>query len=178
MMTQKAPATTDYAPHYAKYIQLVPDGDLLDMMVAQARDYERLLASLSEEQGNFRYAPDKWTIKEALGHVTDAERVFTYRILRFARADQTPLPGFEQDDYVRASNCSSRKLSDLLDEFAAVRRASIALVRSLDDKAWLRRGIASGKEITVLALVFVVIGHAQHHQRLFEERYLTALAAA
>jgi DinB superfamily len=178
MMTQIAPATTDYAPHYAKYIQLVPDGDLLDIMASQARDYQRLLAPLSEDQGNFRYAPDKWTIKESLGHVTDAERVFTYRMLRFARADQTPLAGFEQDDYVRASNCSARKLTDLLEEFAAVRRASITLVRSLDDKAWHRRGVASGKEISVLALGFVVIGHAAHHQHLFEEKYLTALAPA
>jgi uncharacterized damage-inducible protein DinB len=178
MMTQNAPAITDYAPHYAKYIEAVPDGDLLEIMVTQAKDYERLLAPLTEAQGNFRYGPGKWTIKEALGHVIDAERVFTYRMLRFARADQTPLPGFEQDDYVRASNCSSRTLPDLLEEFTAVRRASIALLRSLDDKAWLRRGIASGKEITVLALAFVVVGHAQHHQSIFEKDYLTALAAA
>ena len=178
MMTQKVPVTGDYAPYYGKYIEVVPDGDLIEMMATQARDYQRLLAPLTEEQGNFRYAPEKWSIKEALGHVTDAERIFTYRILRFARADQTPLPGFEQDDYVQASNCSSRKLSDLLEEFVAVRRASIALVRSLDDTAWLRRGVASGKEISVLALAFVVVGHVQHHQHIFEERYLTALAAA
>lgn len=177
-MTQKAPAPTEYAPYYAKYIQLVPDGDLLGMMAAQARDYERLLTPLSDEQADFRYAPDKWSIKETLGHVIDAERIFTYRILRFARADQTPLSGFEQDDYVRASNAVTRKLSDLLDEFASVRKSTITLLHSLDDKAWLRRGVASGKEISVLALAFIVAGHALHHQRIFEEKYLPALTAA
>jgi uncharacterized damage-inducible protein DinB len=174
-MTQKVPVTSDYAPGYAKYIEVVPDGDLIEILETQVRDYQRLLSGLTEEQANSRYAPGKWTIKESLGHVTDAERVFTYRILRFARADQTPLSSFEQDDYVGAANSSSRKLADLMDEFVAVRRGSIALIRSLDDAAWLRRGVASGREISVLALAFVVAGHAQHHKRIFEERYLPAL---
>src|SRR5208337_4478467 len=110
-------------------------------------------------QANFRYEPSKWSIKETLGHVNDAERIFAYRMLRIARGDQTPLPGFEQDDYVKTANSSARKLSDLLEEFTAIRRATITLLRSLDDASWLRRGNASGKEVSVLALAFIIAGH-------------------
>ena len=108
---------------------------------------KQLLEPLTDQQADFRYAPGKWSIKETLGHVNDTERVFSYRILRIARGDQTPLAGFEQDDYVKVSNASSRKLSDLLEEFTAIRHATIALIRSLDDASWLRRGVASGKEV-------------------------------
>jgi hypothetical protein len=107
--------------------------------------------------------------------VIDAERIFAVRILRIARGDQTPLPGFEQDDYVRVSNAASRKLSDLLEEFSAVRRASIALIRSLDDASWLRRGTASGEEVSVLGIAFIIAGHALHHRNMLQEKYLTAL---
>lgn len=177
-MTQNLPVTGDYAPYYAKYVELVPDGDLLEILDSQLHDYQRLLSPLTDTQADFRYAADKWSVKESLGHVTDAERIFTYRILRFARADQTPLSSFDQDEYVRTSNSSAQKIADLIDELTAVRRASVVLIRSLDDPAWLRRGVASGKEISVLALAFVVIGHAQHHLRIFEERYLPALPRA
>jgi hypothetical protein len=174
-MTQKVPQLGDYAPNFAKYVEVVPEGDLLENLETQLHDCNRLLSPLTEEQGSFRYAPDKWSIKELVGHITDTERIFTYRILRIARGDQTPLPSFEQDDYVRSGNFASRKVSDLLAEFTAVRRATIALVRSLDDAAWLRRGVASGKEVSVLALSFIVVGHVRHHQRILEERYLPAL---
>ena len=175
MMTQKHPQPGDYAPYYEKYVALVPSGDFLEILESQLRDWQLLLAPLSEEQGNFRYAADKWSIKEVLGHLTDAERVFAYRLLRIARGDQTPLAGFEQDDYVRSGNFGNRKLCDLVDEFATVRRATISLVRSLDDTAWLRRGVASQKEVTVTALAFIIAGHDRHHRRIFEERYLPEL---
>lgn len=175
MMTQKRPQSNDYAPFYAKYVMLVPDGDFLEILETQLRDMRQLLEPLTDEQADFRYAPGKWSIKETLGHLNDAERVFAYRILRIARGDQTPLAGFEQDDYVKVSNASSRKLSDLLEEFNAIRRASIALIRSLDDAAWLRRGTASGKEVSVLAIAFIIAGHTLHHRAIFEEKYLSAL---
>jgi hypothetical protein len=177
MMTQKVPQPGDYAPHYAKYVELVPEGDLTESLVTQLHDFRELFLPLKEAHADFRYAPDKWSIKESLGHVTDTERIFSYRALRFARADQTPLASFEQDDYVRSGNFPARKLPDLLDEFTTVRRATIALVRSLDDAAWLRRGVASGKEVSVLALAFIIVGHVRHHQRIFEERYLPNMHA-
>ena len=178
MMTQKRPQSNDYAPHYGKYVMLVPDGDFLEILETQLRDMKILLEPLTDQQADFRYAPGKWSIKECLGHINDAERVFAYRLLRIARGDQTPLPGFEQDDYVKVSNASSRKLSDLLEEFTAIRRASIALIRSLDDASWFRRGTASGKEVSVLAMAFIIAGHALHHRIIFEEKYLPALPRA
>ena len=178
MMTQKRPQSNDYAPYYGKYIMLVPDGDFVEILETQLQEMKQLLQPLTDGQGDFRYAPGKWSIKESLGHVNDAERVFAYRILRIARGDQTPLPGFEQDDYVKIANASARKLSDLLEEFTAIRRATIALIRSLDDPSWFRRGTASGEEVSVLAIAFIIAGHALHHRAIFEEKYLPGLARA
>ena len=177
-MTQKRPQSNDYAPYYGKYIMLVPDGDFVEILETQLQEMKQSLQPLTDGQGDFRYAPGKWSIKESLGHVNDAERVFAYRILRIARGDQTPLPGFEQDDYVKIANASARKLSDLLEEFTAIRRATIALIRSLDDPSWFRRGTASGEEVSVLAIAFIIAGHALHHRAIFEEKYLPALARA
>lgn len=178
MMTQKRPQSNDYAPFYGKYVMLVPDGNFLEILDTQLAEMKQLLEPLTEEQAEFRYAPGKWSIKETLGHINDAERIFAVRILRIARGDQTPLPGFEQDDYVRDSNASSRKISDLLEEFVAIRRATIALVRSLDDASWLRRGVASGKQVSVLAIAFIIAGHALHHRNIFQEKYFPALLRA
>lgn len=176
MMTHNRPKTGDYAPFYEGYIALVPEGEFLQTLEAQLGDWQRLLGDLSEQGADFRYAPGKWSIKEVLGHVTDAERIFAYRLLRIARGDQTPLAGFEQDDYVRTANSSARKRHDLLDEFTAVRRATMALVSSLDDAAWIRRGVANQKEISATALAFIIAGHERHHRMILEERYLPALA--
>lgn len=177
-MTQKRPQSNDYAPYYGKYVMLVPDGNFLEILESQIQEMKQLLEPLTDQQADFRYAPGKWSIKETLGHINDAERIFAVRILRIARGDQTPLPGFEQDDFVKVSNASSRKLADLLEEFAAIRRASIALIRSLDDASWLRRGTASGNEVTVLAIAFIIAGHSLHHRIIFEKQYLPALARA
>lgn len=176
MMTQKRPEKRDYAGYYEKYIALVPGGDFLEILDEQHAGLMRLVSPLTEEQAEFRYAPGKWSIKETIGHVSDAERIFAYRLLRIARGDQTPLASFEQEPYIETGNFSARKLRDLLDEFASVRKASITLIRSLDDKAWIRRGTASQKEISALALGFVIAGHERHHRMILEERYLPALA--
>lgn len=178
MMTQKRPQSGDYAPFYANYVMQVPDGDFLETLETQMRELRILLEPLTEKQADFRYAPGKWSIKEIIGHLNDAERIFSYRMLRIARGDETPLPGFEQDDYIKTANASSRTLFSLLEEFAAIRRATISLIRSLDDSAWLRQGTASGKSITVLAQAFIIVGHALHHQRILVECYLPALPAA
>ena len=175
IMTQNRPQTGDYALYYGKYIALVPGGDFLDILESQLRDTKTLLSPLTDSQGDFRYAPGKWSIKETLGHVNDAERIFSYRLLRIARGDKAPLPGFEQDDYVKAGNFAARKLSDLLEEFASIRQATIALVCSLDTAAWLRRGVASQNEVTALALAFIIAGHERHHWMILQDRYVPAL---
>jgi hypothetical protein len=159
-------------------VNQVPDGEFVETLESQLNKMTRLLSPLTDQQGDFRYAPGKWSIKEILGHINDAERIFSYRLLRIARGDETPLPGFEQDDYIKTANSSSRSLASLLEEFAAIRRASITLIRSLDDASFLRRGTASGKEITALAIAFVIAGHAIHHQAILEKQYLPALSGS
>jgi uncharacterized damage-inducible protein DinB len=177
-MTQKRPGQGDYALHYGQYIDLVPSGDFLETLREQQRDLAALLSPLSDEQAEFRYAPGKWSIKEVVGHINDAERIFSYRLLRIARGDQTPLASFEQDGYIANGNFSDRKLSELLEEFSSIREATICLIRSLDDAAWLRRGTASQKEISVLALAFIIAGHERHHRIILGKQYLSAAARA
>jgi uncharacterized damage-inducible protein DinB len=177
-MTQKRPQQGDYALFYENYVSLVPSGDFLEILRDQRREPVGLLSPLSAEQAEFRYAPGKWSIKEVLGHITDAERIFAYRLLRIARGDETPLASFEQDGYIKTGNFSARKLEDLLHEFSMVRESTICLVRSLDDAAWLRRGTASQKEVSVLALAFIIAGHERHHRIILENHYLAAAARA
>ena len=177
-MTQKRPQQGDYALYYEKYVSLVPSGDFLEILQSQRRELLELLSPLSEEQANFRYAPGKWSVKEVIGHITDAERIFAYRLLRIARGDETPLSSFEQDGYIKTGRFSTRKLEDLLEEFSAVRESTICLIRSLDDAAWLRRGNASQKEVSVLALAFIIAGHDRHHRTILEKHYLAAAASA
>jgi len=178
MMTQIRPQASDYAPYFAKYVLQVPDGDFIETLESQRTKMNGILGSLTEKQADFRYAPGKWSIKEVIGHINDAERIFAYRLLRIARGDQTPLPGFEQDDYIKTANSASRSLASLREEFNSIRHASITLVRSLDDASWLRRGTASGKEISALSLAFIVAGHALHHQAILEKEYLPGIPAA
>ena len=165
------PEANEYAPYYEKYISLVAGDDATSALEMQHGRTMKLFEGRSERDGNFRYAPDKWTVKEVLGHITDAERIFTYRALRIARGDRTPLPGFEQDDYVKSGGFGERTLSSLVEEFASVRRASLAFFRSLDKEAWIRRGTASNNEVSVRALAFITAGHELHHAKILEERY-------
>ena len=166
------PQINEYAPYYQKYIALVPAGDVVATLSRQLEDTLSLLRGLTEAQGDSRYAPGKWSIKELVGHIIDGERIFAHRAFRFARNDQTSLPGFEQDDYVRAGNFDNRRLSDLADEFEQVRRATLCLLRSLDDEAWLRRGKANDTEVSVRALAYILAGHETHHMQIVRERYL------
>jgi hypothetical protein len=175
MMTQIRPAPGEYAFFYEKYIALVPDGNILTILEAQRREWQSLLGGLTDTQAEFRYEPAKWSIKETIGHVADTERVFGYRVLRVARGDQTPLSGFEQDDYVKEGNFSARRLPDLLDEFSAIRGSTLTLLGSLSDQAWTRRGNANQNEVTVRALGFIIAGHERHHRIILEQRYLQAL---
>ena len=172
------PEPTEYAEYYGTYVSKVPGNDVLGILESQRVQMLQLFAGRSERDGSFRYAPGKWTVKEVLGHVTDTERIFTYRALRIARGDQTPLPGFEQDDFVKNGAFSERTLAGLAEEFALVRGASLALFRSFPEEAWLRRGVASQKEVTVRALAFITAGHQIHHRLILEERYFPAIPRA
>jgi hypothetical protein len=171
-----SPDPSEYAPYYGKYITLVGGNDVVAALEDQPRQTLALLSTLSEEQGDYRYAPDKWSIKEMLGHVTDAERVFSYRALRFARNDRTPLASFEQDDYVRSGDFGDRRLADLIEEFVCVRRATVWLFRTSSPEAWMRRGIASDNQVSVRAVAYIIAGHELHHRRVLQEKYLNAIA--
>lgn len=171
----KRPEAGEFAEYYGKYIAKVPGTDLPGVLESERLHMSRLLAGRGERDGNFRYAPGKWTIKETLGHLTD---IFTYRALRIARGDETPLSSFEQDDYVKNGGFASRTLAGLVEEFDTVRGASISLFRSFDDQAWGRRGVASQKEVTVRALGFITAGHQIHHRMILEESYFPAIPRA
>jgi len=172
------PEPTEYAAFYETYVALVPDVDIVQLLEAQRLQTAQLLAGRSERDGNFRYAPEKWSVKEVIGHLADSERIFTYRALRIARGDATPLSGFEQDDYVREAGSSRRELRDLAEEFAVVRASSVALYRSLAEDCWKRRGSANKNEVTVRALAFLTAGHELHHRAILEERYFAAIPRA
>jgi DinB family protein len=174
----KRPEPGEYPEYYGKYIEKVPSTDVVGILEAQRLHMSQLFAGRTERDGNFRYALGKWTVKEVLGHITDAERIFTYRALRIARGDQTPLASFEQDDYVKSGGFAARTLGDLVEEFGAVRSASIALFRSFNEDAWSRRGVASEKQVTVRALGFITAGHQIHHRMVLEEQYFPAIPRA
>jgi len=173
-----APDASEYAPYYGQYISLVKGGDVLRALEDQIPATSALLERLSDQQADYRYAPGKWSIKEVLGHLTDTERIMSYRALRMARGDQKPLAGFEQDDYVRAAEFGHRTLAGLLEEFNAVRRATLALFQNLEPEAWTRRGIANEKEVTVRALAYIIAGHELHHRKILQEKYLARAAGA
>jgi uncharacterized damage-inducible protein DinB len=166
------PDASEHAPYYAKYIEKVPAGDLLAILERQRQDVAALVKSIPEAKGGHRYAPGKWSIKEVMGHVIDTERIFSYRAMRIARGDQTPLPGFEQNPYVTAGKFDARPLAESAAEFDAVRRATQALFASLDAEALARRGTASGNPVTTRAIAYIVAGHVQHHMDILTERYL------
>jgi hypothetical protein len=165
------PQPGEYAPYYDRYIALIEGEDILGTLDEQRRKTVLLLSGRGEAEGEFRYAPEKWSAKEVLGHVNDTERIFAYRALRIARADATPMEGFEQDDYVRNGPFARRPLADLIEDYIAVRRATLSLLRNLHEAAWTRRGVANKNEITVRALAYIIAGHELHHRRILEEKY-------
>ena len=167
------PAHGEYAPYYGKYISLVPDGDILASLREQMTETLALLNAVPEERAGHRYASDKWSIKEVIGHLIDTERIFAYRALRFGRADETGLPGFDQDDYIRNASFDNYPLSDLAAEFEHVRLASIFLFRHLGEEAWGRRGAANDSEISVRALAYIIAGHELHHREIIRGKYLS-----
>ncbi len=164
------PKPGDYAPYYEIYIRLV-EADVVTTLEEQIISTIELFNSIPEDKGSYAYEEGKWTIKEVLGHMIDTERIMAYRALAFARGEKQPIPGFEQDDYVNNANFNQRTLKDLINEFKAVRESNIILFRSFTEEMLNRKGTASGNEITVLALLFIIAGHEKHHINILREKY-------
>lgn len=165
--------STEYAVFYEGYVKQVSEEyTLMEELEISVHRFIKFVQNLTMDKFDYRYAEGKWTIKDIIQHLIDAERIFAYRALRFARRDQTPLPGFEEDDYVLASQGHKRGLQDLLSEFLIVRQSTMALFKTFDQETLQQVGTASGHPMSVRALGFVIIGHQNHHMRVFEERYL------
>lgn len=160
-------------PYFGTYIDKVPDGDVLTVLESGIQATRGRLASVSEERAGYRYAEGKWSIKEVIGHMSDTERIFTYRLLAFARGDAGPLPGFDENSYTPMQESDRVPFRALVDEFVAVRAATLALLRVLPPAAWERTGTASGSPLSVRAAAWIIAGHEIHHRRVLEERYLT-----
>lgn len=166
------PDPSEHDPYYGRYVALVPAGDLFEAFETETATTLALLESITEERSLHRYASGKWSLRQTFVHLADGERVFACRALRFARGDVTELPGFEPEDYVAPAEADARSWRSIVDEYAAVRRATIALLRNLPRAAWTRAGVASGARMTVRAAAYVILGHDIHHRKLARERYL------
>jgi hypothetical protein len=165
------PTETEYAPFYAGYVTLVPETDILGVLAGQAAEIRRLAASVPAGRESHRYAEGKWSIRQVLGHLVDAERVFGYRAFCISRGEQAALPSFDENEYVRAARSDATPLRDLADELALVRESNLVVLRRLEPAEWVRVGTASGKPVTVRALAFIMAGHPRHHVRILGERY-------
>lgn len=169
------PGAGEFAPFYAGYVERA-GSDPIGLLERQLERFRKLGTMLTPEQAAHRYAPGKWSVKEMLGHLIDAERVFSYRALRIARGDTTPLAGFDENAYVAAAESDRRSVSDLVGEMTAIRAANIALYRSLDEAALMRLGSANAVPVSARALVFITAGHAEHHLGVLAERYGVTLS--
>ena len=173
MMKIPKPKEGEYAPYAIMYISLLPDdGSVLMHMKNNYTVVNNFIHSLPESKLMYRYAEGKWTIKETLVHIMDTERIFAYRALRFARNDTTALPGYEQNDYVPYSRANERSLTDIFQEYGAVREATLTLFESFNEEEFLRKGIANGNPASVRALAYQIAGHELHHMKIIKERYL------
>jgi uncharacterized damage-inducible protein DinB len=167
------PHSDEYYEYYGRYIELAKArGDVSTALPQQIEEIMTALGKLTEGQALFRDAPKEWTIKEVIGHMNDVERIFAYRLLCISRNDLTPLPGFEQDDYVHESTFNSYPIKDLVQEFEYQRRANILAIQNLSDEAVQRRGTASGFPFSVRALIYALVGHVDHHMASLHEKYL------
>ncbi len=166
------PIEGDYNAYYETYVSKAPNFEILEALSISKNEVISIFNDISEEKSGYAYAEGKWTIKELLSHMIDSERIFAYRALRVSRNDATPLPGFEQDDYVPQSNANNRRLEELLNEYELVRNSTLALFESFSDEMLQRRGTASNSPITVNALAYIISGHERHHIEVLKERYL------
>lgn len=174
----RRPAKEEYAPFYATYVERVPEGDVVETLSSGIPAVRALLEPVTPALETYRYAPEKWTIREVVGHVVDSERLFAFRALHMARRDPAPLPSMDQEQWARGSNAGERPLPELLDELEAVRRSTVCFFRGLDPGAADIRGVASGMEFTVRSLASIIAGHEIHHRGVLEERYLPGVRRA
>jgi uncharacterized damage-inducible protein DinB len=170
------PQPDEYPPHYERYLSKLAGNDILAILDQQRREMLLLLSSRTEADGDLRYAPGKWSVREVVGHICDCERVFAYRALSIARGDQTPLPGFDENAWAGNAPWASRHMEDIIEDYIAVRRASISLFRNLDEAAWGRWGVANQNKVTVRALAYIIAAHELHHRRMLKEKYFAAAA--
>ncbi|HEY2420090.1 MAG TPA: DinB family protein [Neobacillus sp.] len=166
------PKENEYPSYYIQYVNLVPNGDLLAILKQNLNTTLQLFESISEQDAHFRYAPNKWSIKEVLGHMSDTERIMSYRLLRIGRGDQTALAGFNENEYVKGSNVNQLPIEKILEDFIATRKATITLFKNMPEEAWTNKGIANTFEITASALAYIITGHEIHHRKIITERYL------
>ena len=170
--TMTVPDRSEAADYYFTYIDLVPAGDVAELLAAQERETVQLLGGISDQSSLHRYAPDKWSIREVVSHLCDTERLFVFRAFWFARGFESPLPSFDQNVAISTAAADDRSWSSLIEEFQAVRAATLTFFRSLPAAAWARRGIASGNPFTVRALAYLTVGHVTHHIGILRDRYL------
>jgi hypothetical protein len=166
------PHPSEYFEYYGRYVDLVPEGDVLVILAAEMQRTLDVLAGVGPDMADYRYAPEKWSVKEVIGHIIDAERVFGYRALHFARRDPAPLPSMEENDWARASNAATRSIRSLAGEFELVRRSHIALFKSFDEELSMLSGTASGYEFSVRTCPYLRAGHEIHHRGVLLDRYL------
>lgn len=169
---EQRPSTAGLSESIRSYIELVPTGHIVATLELEMEGTLALLRGAAADRAEYAYAPGKWTVKQVVGHITDAERIFTTRALRFARGDATPLPSFDENAYVTHAGFEDRPYAGVVDDLAAVRHATVRFFRSLPAEAWDRVGVASGREISVRALAWLCAGHELHHRRILESRYL------
>ncbi|MGE5681771.1 MAG: DinB family protein [Bacillota bacterium] len=169
----KRPGENEYSDYYKSYIALIPEGtNIIQALEKQLEEFTEFFSSIPEDKAGYRYAEGKWTIREVLGHLADSERIFTYRALRISRSDDTPLPGFEENDYVAQSNFNNQTMKDLLDHLRYIRMSTISLFKSMDETMAEKVGVANNHKISVRALAYITAGHAWHHIAIIKERYL------
>jgi hypothetical protein len=171
--TAMKPTENEYAPYYGKYIALVTEENVIEALENSLRDTLELLNGITEEKADYRYAPEKWSIKEVIGHIGDSERVFAYRALCFSRNYDNNIAGFDENEFIANSNFRNLSLKDVVDEFVAIRNSTIVLFKNMSEEAWTRKGIANDNEISVRALANILVGHERHHVGVIRTRYLT-----
>lgn len=164
------PVSTEYAPFYHGYIQEIPESDILSVLQTQLDDISQFWRSIPESAATLIHPPYTWKIRQVLEHLADGERIFGYRLLRIARGDTTPLPGFDENFYAEASEEQPWPLTDIVKSFEALRQANLLLIRNLADAAWDRAGTASGSRVSVRALAWILAGHVRHHDRILRQR--------
>lgn len=175
-MTHKRPAPSEYDSYYARYIGRVPDGPVVETLSMQGKTFNVFLRELPEEMASHRYAPGKWTVAEVLGHVIDAERVFGYRAVHFARGASGAIPGMDQDEWASTAPYSSRSLSSMVEELYLLRGSNVRQFEAFDTQVLDRTGMASGCVFSVRSLLYIMAGHEAHHMAILRERYLSDTA--